>query len=595
MWDDCEFYPKNALNVLVRRSLITIGDDNILRMHDQLRDLGRQIAREGKLDEWGRWSRLWDWNKALEVYMNSQGTENVKALCLGVGGGYRHYCRYLVREKFVRLPNLRYLTMNGAGLVGDFQNCLPNVRWIEWRCCLLKCTPTNFQLRNLVILNLSSSAITDNWNLWSQIKMSNKLKVLHLSYCKRLTKVPFLSIFTNLERLLLNGCDKLCNLDGIENFESLRYLDVSFCKLLKTLPNLSRLTKLKVFKLTCCELIIDIPDLEKLEALELLDMSCCQSLQGLPNLSNLKMLRELKMESCRKLIEIHGLKGLESLEHLDMRFCTSVKNLDLSNCRNLRGVGLRAMTSLESLNVSYCNALGEIIDLQTLKNLKKLNIGGLKKLKEIQGLEKLESLELLDINWCELLEVLADISNLTKLRVIRAAHCLKLTEIQGLKKLTSLEFLDIGFCMSIKRLPKFSNLKKLEEINATDCKKLSKFWGLEKLESFRVLYIRGCESLKNLPYLQDSMMRKEYQNDGESMGVEVPGVKECVQCWNIKLEASFGLLMSYMITVVCEFRKLDCIEDWCIFLLHVGIGYWVIRKLIMWDIEIFVDCHVSCF
>ncbi|KAM7508232.1 hypothetical protein LguiA_018685 [Lonicera macranthoides] len=72
MWDDCEFYPMNALNVLVRRSLITIGDDNILRMHDQLRDLGRQIAREGKLDEWGRWTRLWDRNKALEVYMNSQ-------------------------------------------------------------------------------------------------------------------------------------------------------------------------------------------------------------------------------------------------------------------------------------------------------------------------------------------------------------------------------------------------------------------------------------------------------------------------------------------------------------------------------------------
>ncbi|KAM7461845.1 hypothetical protein LguiA_029966 [Lonicera macranthoides] len=48
MWDDCGFYPKNVLNVLEHRSLITIGDDDILRMHDQLRDLGRQIVREGK-------------------------------------------------------------------------------------------------------------------------------------------------------------------------------------------------------------------------------------------------------------------------------------------------------------------------------------------------------------------------------------------------------------------------------------------------------------------------------------------------------------------------------------------------------------------
>ncbi|KAM7465874.1 hypothetical protein LguiB_013436 [Lonicera macranthoides] len=72
MWDDCEFYPKNVLKVLVRRSLITIGNDNILRMHDQLRDLGRQIACEGKCNELGRWSRLWDTKKAFEVYMTRQ-------------------------------------------------------------------------------------------------------------------------------------------------------------------------------------------------------------------------------------------------------------------------------------------------------------------------------------------------------------------------------------------------------------------------------------------------------------------------------------------------------------------------------------------
>ncbi|KAM7461879.1 hypothetical protein LguiA_030000 [Lonicera macranthoides] len=73
MWDDCGFYPRNVLNVLEHRSLITIGDDDILRMHDQLRDLGRQIVHEGKLDEWGRWSRLWDSDKAFEVYRTSQG------------------------------------------------------------------------------------------------------------------------------------------------------------------------------------------------------------------------------------------------------------------------------------------------------------------------------------------------------------------------------------------------------------------------------------------------------------------------------------------------------------------------------------------
>ncbi|KAM7473330.1 hypothetical protein LguiB_020573 [Lonicera macranthoides] len=72
MWDDCEFYPRNVLNVLVCRSLITVGNDNILKMHDQLRDLGRQIVREGKLDKWGKWSRLWQDDKALEVCMTGR-------------------------------------------------------------------------------------------------------------------------------------------------------------------------------------------------------------------------------------------------------------------------------------------------------------------------------------------------------------------------------------------------------------------------------------------------------------------------------------------------------------------------------------------
>ncbi|KAM7461012.1 hypothetical protein LguiA_029133 [Lonicera macranthoides] len=72
MWDDCGFYPRNVLNVLVRMSIITVGDDDILGMHDQLRDLGRHIACEGKLDECGRWSRLWDCDKAFEVYTTDQ-------------------------------------------------------------------------------------------------------------------------------------------------------------------------------------------------------------------------------------------------------------------------------------------------------------------------------------------------------------------------------------------------------------------------------------------------------------------------------------------------------------------------------------------
>ncbi|KAM7461856.1 hypothetical protein LguiA_029977 [Lonicera macranthoides] len=56
----------------VTGSLITVGDDDILRMHDQLGDLGKQIVHEEKLDEFGRRSRLWNTDEVFEVYETGQ-------------------------------------------------------------------------------------------------------------------------------------------------------------------------------------------------------------------------------------------------------------------------------------------------------------------------------------------------------------------------------------------------------------------------------------------------------------------------------------------------------------------------------------------
>jgi hypothetical protein len=53
MWDDCQFFPTNAVDVLCLRSLVKFEDDNMVRMHDQLRDLGRQIVREENFDQPG--------------------------------------------------------------------------------------------------------------------------------------------------------------------------------------------------------------------------------------------------------------------------------------------------------------------------------------------------------------------------------------------------------------------------------------------------------------------------------------------------------------------------------------------------------------
>ncbi|KAM7462363.1 hypothetical protein LguiA_030484 [Lonicera macranthoides] len=71
MWDSCGFCPIQGINVLVRRSLLTIGDNDTLIMHDSLRDLGKEIIREEGLSVLGKRSRLRD-DEALQVLETHQ-------------------------------------------------------------------------------------------------------------------------------------------------------------------------------------------------------------------------------------------------------------------------------------------------------------------------------------------------------------------------------------------------------------------------------------------------------------------------------------------------------------------------------------------
>ncbi|KAM7465902.1 hypothetical protein LguiB_013464 [Lonicera macranthoides] len=356
-----------------------------------------------------------------------QGTKKVKAFCLDLQS-YRDWNywaqrhlevekstpRQLVGEKFLSLSGLRYLILDSLDILsGDFKHCLQNLRWLRWENLFPTFTATNLHLKNLVILDLSKSLITEDWDLWSQIQMLDKLKVLDLSWCKFLRSVPLLATFSKLERLMVNYCEELCSLDGIDKLESLRYLDATSCDKLKTLPNLSRLTKLKELKVKDCTLITDIPGLDKLEYLEHLDMSDCKSVKRLPDLSNFKRLKRLKIINCSKLIELRGLDGLESLEYMDMGNCIYIETL---------------------------------LDLSKLKGLKVLFLTGCVTLTEIRGLEELKSLEYLNIIGCELIENLPDFSNLRKLELIVASCCEKLTEIRGLENLESFGNLFIYGC-----------------------------------------------------------------------------------------------------------------------------------------------------
>ena len=69
------FFADSGMKVLLERSLVTVDNRNKLRMHDLLRDMGRQIIyEESPLDPENR-SRLWRSEEVIDMLSNDSNSK----------------------------------------------------------------------------------------------------------------------------------------------------------------------------------------------------------------------------------------------------------------------------------------------------------------------------------------------------------------------------------------------------------------------------------------------------------------------------------------------------------------------------------------
>lgn len=64
--DNCNFYAKDGIGVLINKSLITI-ESSVLWMHDLLQEMGWEMVRQDSFKEPGKRSRLWFHAEVLQV------------------------------------------------------------------------------------------------------------------------------------------------------------------------------------------------------------------------------------------------------------------------------------------------------------------------------------------------------------------------------------------------------------------------------------------------------------------------------------------------------------------------------------------------
>ncbi|XP_039169504.1 disease resistance protein RPP5-like [Eucalyptus grandis] len=379
-----------------------IINDDKLWMHDQLRDLGRDIVHSENSSSDQRGSRLWCPKDAFHAVKRKKGIENIVALNLGTPKPCATY--RFKRQEFVRLVNLRFLQLDHGNFEGDFKDLFFELRWLSWSNCPSEFQATNFGLENLVVLKLSGVNITKDWGGWLLLmlpKLPKSLTKLSFSLTS-VTPIPDLSNLTNLVDLEMWGTPVYKpNLEWLVRLRALRTLLLVVKDMALPPMDLSSLSQLQDLNLTYVEpqsltrLPSSLQSLSLWDAQSPIDWSLFSNLENLSTLSltgyrleeirfdvlgKLRKFNEFRLEQCpwiktlpvlpclkeirrmsftfnRQLTEIEGLGELKSLRELYFCGCTSIRSLsetDLSRLQSLNSLKFCECESLESLpNLPY--------------------------------------------------------------------------------------------------------------------------------------------------------------------------------------------------------------------------------------------------
>ncbi|EEF42236.1 leucine-rich repeat-containing protein, putative [Ricinus communis] len=352
----CGFRAHTVMNVLTAKSLIKIREDCTLWMHDQLRDMGRQIVQLEDLVDPGRRSRLWDHNEIVTGTKEVQGiildfrkkrhvedlsadtillnnfltTPNLTSALAYVKEKFKMYLLFLCglqraaeveepklgTEVFESMVNMRLLQINYAKLEGKFKYFPAGLKWLQWKGCALKFLPSDYSPWQLAVPDLSESGIERLWGCTGN-KVAESLRVINLHGCYILLTTPDLSGYKSLEKLNLEPCIRLTKID-------------------KSLGNLRE-----------CSNIVEFPrDVSGLKHLQILVLSDCTKLKELPeDIGNMNSLRELLADGTAipKLPE--SIYHLTKPEKLSLKDCQSIKQLPKS---------IGNLISLKELSLNNC-------------------------------------------------------------------------------------------------------------------------------------------------------------------------------------------------------------------------------------------------
>ncbi|KAM2583692.1 hypothetical protein TB2_044774 [Malus domestica] len=357
--DGCSSFSVEAeITTLRDRCLLDIGEDQRLRMHDLIRDMGREILRAEFPVELGKRSRLCHSEDAKIVLRNKLGTEAVEGLNLTLLEDSDDEKSFSTKA-FKKMRRLKFLMLGKVKLTGSYKHLSKELRLLHWDGFPLEAIPAAFDQRNLVCMELWYSKIVRVWEDSDSDMLPKKLKLLVLRHCHNLTELPDLSKLPHLKELYLGGCKGLCGgyhflaqlkmiealelrdcnitdgaiLESLGSLSSLTVLDLGGNGF-NRLPIVSGLSQLRVLLLNHCTNLQAIPDLPN--SLLELEANYCTALEIMSDFSEISKMTRLELKECRKLKDIPNLENsMDYMESIHMEGCTSLTDTFKENLQTV--------------------------------------------------------------------------------------------------------------------------------------------------------------------------------------------------------------------------------------------------------------------
>ncbi|XP_029126077.1 TMV resistance protein N-like [Cajanus cajan] len=157
MFEARDFHPKIGIKILEEKSLIKIDryDNKFVRMHDLIQHMGKEIVIQQSTSAQKRNRSLWSYEDIVSILERNMENDEIEAMMLDMPEDQEVKWNQKV---FGKLKNLRMMLIKRNPKCFRSLKDLPNeLRVLEWLGYPRASLPSNFHLKNLVILNLSYS------------------------------------------------------------------------------------------------------------------------------------------------------------------------------------------------------------------------------------------------------------------------------------------------------------------------------------------------------------------------------------------------------------------------------------------------------